>query len=214
MSRHYRHLKSIITHIIFTSIIVLALAVPLVAQQGSTSQQPRVSERERRRMEMEDHVFALEMLERQARKPERQLPSLDPTYLQVRKDFEQLQVLSYQIIQVMKAADKALDYKYIAEGASEIKKRATRLKNNLILPESEKDEASFKMPVEMTDEHLKSSMERLDKLVQSFVNNAMFQHPQVLDLELAAQAKRDLEGIVRVSEHLKKGADKLNKKSP
>lgn len=207
----YRQVTSGLTQIIFIALTVLVCAMPLVAQQGSTSQQPRVTDRDRRRMDIEDRVFALEMLNREARKPDRQIPQMDPTYLQIRKDYEQLQVVNFSMTQ-KSGANFTLDYKQVGEAASEIKKLASRLKTNLILPEPGKDEQPLKMPVEITDEQLKSSLGMLDKLVQSFVNNEMFQHPEVVDLKLAAQARRDLESIIKVSDHLKKSAEKLNKK--
>lgn len=210
MSLHYRQVKAAVKHLIFTFLAVGIIATPLSAQQTTGPQQPRITERERRRMDMEDRIFALRMLEKEAHKADRPAPTMDFTYLQIRKDFEQLQVVNFNIVQML-GANIALDHKQLGEAASEIKKRASRLKRYLILPEPEKGEKPLKVIGEINAEQLPLSWRSLDALIMSFVNNSMFQNPKVVDLKLASQARRDLEEIIMLSGHIKKSIESFSK---
>ena len=57
--------------------------------------------------------------------------------VQIREDFLQIQILNDDLVQAARA--DSLDLKVVAKGASEIAKRAERLRENLALPESESE---------------------------------------------------------------------------
>ncbi|HEX8139217.1 MAG TPA: hypothetical protein VF544_16760 [Pyrinomonadaceae bacterium] len=131
-------------------------------------------------------------------------------YQQTKEDFEQLQLVNYHLSEMV-AASAALDYEQISKGAAEVKKRASRLKGSLLLLEPEKDEKPQKSREETVTDELKPAITALNELVNSFVWNPVFQHPQVLDVEHSVQARRDLEGIIRLSEQIHKRAEALSK---
>ena len=60
-----------------------------------------------------------------------------------------------------------------------------------------------------TPDELKQGLLALDKVVMSFVSNPIFRQTQVIEVELAKQASRDLELLIKQSESLKKAASRL-----
>ncbi len=131
----------------------------------------------------------------------------------IKEDFEQIQLINNDVLQARAAA--APDYRQIAAAADEIKQRAGRLKGNLFATAAERH-APAKGPNEPQEhatktQDLRSLLAALDKVIHSFVSNPMFTNLKVLDVERSAEAKRDLEQIIRLSARLNKEADKLRK---
>lgn len=195
---------------------VLASAItPLaLAQQGGFAPQDR-RERERQREamrryeEIERRQFALRMLDKQVRRPaERLEPQM--ALAQIREDFWHIQVVDKDIAQAV-LSGVPLDPKFIAKSAADIKKRAGRLKVNLILPEPEKSTKLLQAEVEAKPEQLKSSLAALSGLIARFVHNPMFQNANTVGADLGAEARRDLEGIIELSGRVKKNSEKLDK---
>lgn len=171
------------------------------------------TQREAARLDMESRQRALRSLENVKEKLSRRT-STGPrfAYRQIREDFEQIQYATHHLTGYGDLTS-ALDYGQVRKDASEIKKRASRLKANLLLPEADKDEKlqrSREAP--MTDE-LKPAIEALDKVVKSFAFNPVFQRPNILDVENSVKARRDLEAIIRLSDQIQKRAEALSKLS-
>jgi hypothetical protein len=131
-------------------------------------------------------------------------------YEQIKEDFEQLQVVNYNL---SGEGQTVLDYGQIKREAAEIKKRALRLKVNLSLPAWDKDEKSKKSVEELAPGNLKSAINILDAFVKSFIASAIFQQPNIVDVEISMKASRDLEGIIRLSEQIHKLAEADGKAS-
>jgi hypothetical protein len=111
-------------------------------------------------------------------------------------------------------ANNVLDFKGIAEASSEIRKRAVRLKSTLPLPESENQEQSeqtLKGWNELDQGEVKLALKSMDDLIMSFVNNPIFQKPEIVDVQQSSKAKRDLEVIIKLSGKIKKSAEKMSK---
>lgn len=123
---------------------------------------------------------------------------------QIRKDFQRLQFANDDLVKAL--SDKtAYDSRVITRSASEIKTRAKRLKQNLGLPVAPK---GSELSPAANEENLRTSITRLIKLIDSFVTNPMLSQRHVFDATLAAKASHDLEGIIGLSEMLKKAAEK------
>jgi len=58
---------------------------------------------------------------------------------------------------------------------------------------------------------MKDALIKLCKQIRSFVTNPVIEQPNVIDVEKLAIAKRDLEGVIQLSAHLKREADVLSK---
>lgn len=194
----------------------MALAPPALGQQStSTSGQSvgrTVSAAERRARDLSERTFNLRMLEKELRRPREETNPQMPL-MQIREDFLRLQVVNNDLAKAV-SENSALDLKLVAKSTSEIKKRASRLKFNLALPEFKKDAAKIKTDVGPELGQVKSSLSTLDQLVLRFTNNPVFKRADVVDAQLAAKARRDLDEIIELSGGIKKNSEKLLKAAP
>lgn len=126
---------------------------------------------------------------------------------EINEDFARLRILSEEIKLAAKAA-AAPDYKRIADSSVEIKKRATRLKANIVFPPPPKDEKRQK--TDPVDE-FQPLFATMDRLLNSFLTNPIFTDTGGLDAQLANKARYDLEDIIKLSDRLRKSADKMHK---
>lgn len=191
------------------------LARPLCAQQSApASAAENARQRQTRRNDQMETEIKISSLERESRQPSEEKGARLAS-AQLKDDFEQLQTVNNRMM-VMVFANNVIDYKAIAEAITEIRKRAARLKSNLPLPVTEKsapEDQSLKSWDEMGQAEVKPALKALDDLIQRFVTNPVFQQPQVVDIPQSSKAKRDLEAIIKLSEKIRKSADKLAKDS-
>ena len=148
-------------------------------------------------------------IEEGLRKPaERTEPQL--AVAQIKEDYVRIQVVNSDLVRAASQGG-ALDLKLVAKSASEIRKRAERLKHNLALPEPE--QAAERPAAEAGDEEarLRASVSTLGKLIAGFVRNPIFREVGVFDARSAATARRDLEEIIGLSGRLKKESERLSK---
>ena len=212
---HHQEKRSVFTIIFSVALFAFAflIALPVRAQQPSTAAE-RARQRQARRDDQMETEMRINSLERESRRsPEEKSPNL--ANAQLKDDFEQLQTVDNQMMEMV-FANNMLDYKRIFEAITEIRKRATRLKSNLPLPVAEKDESedqTLKDWNEVNQTQVKPALQALDDLIQRFVTNPVFQQSQVVDIQQSSKARRDLEAIIRLSEKLRKSADKLAKSS-
>ena len=157
-----------------------------------------------------ERQFQMLEMEREAanpRTPEEQKIALE----QIADDYKQIQLINNKMMGASMQA-RELNYLNISQSLSEIRKRANRLKNNLRLPNVETEtKDDYKRAVE--DAQLKSNLLTLDKSIMNFVGNAIFKNPDVVNLEEARIARRELETIIRNSQLIAKDAEVLNKSS-
>ncbi len=135
---------------------------------------------------------------------------------QTLEDFRQLQMVNNKMMAAAMPTD-APDYKMIAAATTEIKKRAARLKDVLALPTPKDIEESAppkKQEQSPPAASIKAQLLRLDKLVMGFVSNPLFRDPNTINPQLSTKARRDLDGIIELSQSVKKYADKLSKTMP
>ena len=200
MPEHTRRLK-------LATIAALALvALSPAAARAQSSQ----AARDARRMEMEMRQRTLRDLEKMVNKKRSKAPDARPVYNEVAEEFKQLQLVNYSLAGV--ADPKAtLDYARVRKESAEVRKRASRLKGYLSLPEVEEAKRQEKAAEIQTPEALRAAVGRLDALVNRFVWNPTFQKPGVVDLEQSAKAGRDLNGILDLSERIRKSAEELGR---
>lgn len=168
-------------------------------------------ERDMRDRDLRERQFNLRMLENEARKPvDRYEPRL--AYTQIREDFARIQAVNNDLAQSVSRGG-SLDLKFVAKSASEVKKRAERLKQNLALPQPEKNTKRPRAEVGTEPEQLKSSLSALGELVAGFVSNPIFKNAGVVDAQMSVKARRDLEEIVELSGGIKKSSERLSKKN-
>ncbi|PWT93443.1 MAG: hypothetical protein C5B55_04600 [Blastocatellia bacterium] len=121
----------------------------------------------------------------------------------LKQDFRDLQITNNELMKRrFENPTPELTRKEIRSSLEKIKSLAKRLKANLALPSSpdEKAAAKSKPTYNVT---LSPGLLMLDKVVMHFVDNPMFQQPQVLDSVLALQAGRDVNEIVHLTDFLR-----------
>jgi hypothetical protein len=153
----------------------------------------------------ERRITALEIERNRQREPQEVMA-------EVNEDLIQLKALSGGISAHAAATNQPLKYHSIVENVTEIKKRSTRLRTDLALPQAEKDEKreTFK---DAEKGELQPALTALNNLLDSFLHNPIFSDAGAVDLQLAAKARRDLDDIIVLSDKVRKNADKLSKTS-
>ena len=129
---------------------------------------------------------------------------------QIKEDFSRIQLVNNEMMRKVYDGE-GLDYQRISDSIGEIKKRANRLKVNLMLPDGGDDEKSIKVLDAPDTGHVKDSLIMLDTLIMNFVRNPLFQQPGVVDAKLSARASRELKAIIEYSGGVKKGIERLSK---
>ena len=181
--------------------------LPARAQQSTLPGPPAPGNRDpvaeaRERQRREAQLRSLEMLGGAKREDQR---GAEAAAEQLKDDYKNLQLLRNKVVRHLRS-EKPLDYRFIAEEAGEINKRAGRLRNYLIrAAEGEKKE-----PVEIGEGQMKDALVTMCKRIDSFTENPIFKVPSVVDVEQSAKADRDLRHILLLSAGLKKTAERLD----
>jgi hypothetical protein len=131
---------------------------------------------------------------------------------QVKQDFRQIQIVRKEIARNI-LANKPADYKLISGEASEINKRAERLKTYLIPPAAEGKDKAPKSQIEFDGDQMKDALVRLCNLIDSFTENPVLKTIGRVDVEESARAGVDLLDIIELSSNIKRSAERLKKTS-
>lgn len=197
--------------------LLLSITANVSGQSGNRNQMPPQPGSpkpgdELRPPSIRERQFTMMELEREAAKPltpEEQKLALS----QIAEDYKQIQIVNNKMMTAVMGSDTP-KYVNVIETLGEIRKRATRLKQNLGLATIEADKTGKgEYKPARTVKEIKSALLTLDGSIMSFVNNSMFKNPEVVDVKDAARAKRDLEMIIERSQLITRDADRLNKSS-
>jgi hypothetical protein len=126
------------------------------------------------------------------------------------EDFGRLRRINTERILPL-SASSSLDYKELAQVTGEINSRAKRIKSNS--PLALKEKKSERQAYEVDAARLGSMLPELNRLIDSFLGNPVFQTASVHDDELRSTAGRDLESIIWLSDTINKIAKRLAKPS-
>ena len=187
------------------SAFVLILLTP-----SALGAQTNAREREAKRQDMQMRQWALRNIDKLKNAPPEKQPDTRPAYDAVEQDFEQLQLVNHTLAGAAQDG-AALDYDLIKKHSGEVRKRASRLKAYLLLPEVKAETAQLKSQETRTPDALRSAVASLDALVNAFALNPVFRESNVVDLEHSTKAARDLAGIISLSERINKSAAELSK---
>jgi hypothetical protein len=127
-------------------------------------------------------------------------------FRQVQDDFTNIQTVNNDLMRSI-FVHNSIDYRVISEAIGEIRKRAARLRHNLVLPKPP-DAKPTQKRIENA-EQMKASLLALDHSVMSFVKNPLFQKASVIDPSLALAASHDLEDVIQFSNSIKQDVEKL-----
>ena len=171
---------------------------PVVGTNTSPSRKPSIRERQ----------LIMDAMAREVGRP-RSTDEKRIALVQIADDFQQIQMVNNKMMEAaMKAA--TLDYEDIGSSTAEIKKRASRIKSNLELPNAEPDAKSkqeYKPVVDAAG--MKAALLSLDKTIMSFVESPIFKNPNVIDMDHTSKAIRDLDIIIESSRLISKDAERL-----
>ena len=120
----------------------------------------------------------------------------------LREDFRKLQIVNNDLMKRRFVPSFSITAKEIRSSLGKIKELAQRLRTSFAIPAIDSDKKSDNNhgPGHFT---LSRGLLLLDKAVMSFVENPMFQQTRVFNTELALQAGKDLNEIVRLSDVLR-----------
>ncbi|MCM3903335.1 MAG: hypothetical protein ND866_16660 [Pyrinomonadaceae bacterium] len=184
------------------AMLIMAVVLLSISASSVRAQPGRISERDRNILDREMQITLLEKGAKGTPKPEQRL-----LLQEINEDFARLQLVNNEM-KLKNSADVVLDFKYVSDAAAEIKKKSLRLRTNLVFPESAKTDEREKTSPTVG---LKAQLVTLDRLIRSFVTNPVFTDAGVINAELAAKARGDLDEIIDLSDKVKKQAAKLSK---
>jgi malonyl CoA-acyl carrier protein transacylase len=166
------------------------------------------AEMNRRAADDERRMASWELSMAGVRRPPERRRDATLAYNQIREDYKQIQIVNNDLARNV-ATSGALDFKYITKSVSDIKARALRLKENLVLPEDKKPVERPKLEVAAEAVRLKNALVVLDNLVMQFVNSPIFEQAKAVNVEQATKARRGLEEIIELSDQIKKCVEKM-----
>ncbi|MDQ3804770.1 MAG: hypothetical protein M3416_13180 [Acidobacteriota bacterium] len=178
---------------------------------GNSAEVERL-ERERREREMHERdlrerQFMLRNLgvEGPAERPQPRL-----AVSQIRADFVRLQVVNNDLARAVSRGG-ALDLKFVAKSASEIRKLAGRLRDNLALPAPGDGPADPRAKAAPGHGQLGPALSALDGLILGFTDALASGSVNLIDARSSAKARSELEEIIALSGWVKKTSEKLEK---
>ena len=189
------------------ALLLVACAVGAQGQQRMNDDRAARERLARDAAESEEREMMLALAERYHRSGAR---SREPrlAVAQIREDFLGLQVINNELARAV-SGGRQLDLKLVAKSASEIKKRAERLKLNLALPEADGGEKVPASSPPAGPEQLRVALSRLDGIVLRFTNALHAKGVGRFDAQSSNRLRLDLEAIIGLSERVKKGSEKL-----
>jgi predicted flap endonuclease-1-like 5' DNA nuclease len=188
------------------ALLLVACAVGVHGQQMSAAERASRERMAGDAAASEEREMTLELIERYHRSGEQREPRL--ALAQIREDFVRLQVVNNELAQAV-AGGGRLDLKLVAKSASEIKKRAERIKENLALPEEDGGEKSPAVSTPADPEQLRTALSRLDGIILRFANELHAKGVRRFDAQASARLRLDLEAIIGLSGRVKKSSEKL-----
>jgi hypothetical protein len=194
-----------------------SLAIPLLiflsgtalAQRVPTGGPPPIDRRNadrQRQQEMSNREWQLRNFgnESNAPKDRRQIEAL---LAQTEEDFNRILTIHNEFARLL-TASKPIEYNFISDASSEIKKRATRLQSTLNLHQLPTETPVVETTVELDEAQFKDALIRMCHQIKNFVTNPVIAKPNTVDAEQLTNARRDLEGLIQLSGHIKKEAGK------
>ena len=135
---------------------------------------------------------------------------LEALMVQTEEDFNRILILHNQIARAI-SSNEDLDHQFVSNASAEIRKRASRLQNSLLLSEPTKEQTKPKQDRAINDAQLKTALVNLCKQIKTFVTNPVIETPGTVNAEQLTRAQLDLENLIQRSGQIKKDVDELIK---
>jgi hypothetical protein len=191
---------------------MLFACIQLVAGSGLAQTTQAERQREASERDLQQRIWNLRVLSIMAAQP-RPEKKFDPkrALAQVQEDFTRIQQIN-KPLGLMALGNSSVDLKFINESATEINKRAERLKENLALPNSAKATLAPLFYDVGYPTQLKLPILDLARLILDFTGNPFFKDAGVVDAQ-AYKADQDLEAIIELSASVKELSKRLEQES-
>lgn len=176
------------------------------------SPQPVVENEIRDNSSVKMRTIELDRIKRDSKKKssEKLGPASVNNFLEVKVDFEQIQVMENNIVTVY-TTGKQIEYKKIAAFSAQINQSASRLKKNLFSLQNNDQKISSNesgVKEKTLPGDVKNLIVELDKTIGAFVNNPIFRTSKKPKLKEKEKAEADLEQVIRLSTALAQEAEK------
>lgn len=206
MLQDFKILKnSNVVFLLFAFLCILVFTTVTRSQTRSTTL-PGPGVREGNRS-MDDYDRAINRMKNDAKAANERRRSLFP---QINEDFQRIQVIHNEIVRMLQPK-KVLNYDRLAELTDDMKKRGSRLRENLALPEPDKAETQSDHPESIDETHIKDQIVALHDVIAGFVANPIFKNLGVVDAKEIYSASGQLDDIISLSDEIKREAKVLNK---
>jgi hypothetical protein len=201
----------IMLRVLAVTFLVVVIAPCALAQKDISDDEPEGCERtvglEREQCEGEaDALTQALMLEDAAGRP-LQSGELQLSLAQIREDLSYLQAAASYLLQSASQRGE-LDFEALAKSASEIRRRANRLKESLALPSPEKSAKARGEKALFVAWQLRTALSALSALLFEVVPNPVLRG-RLLDATMAARAMSELDKIIELSERIKSSSEAL-----
>ena len=178
---------------------LIAFAAPTAAQSVGDPAKAQMQEMDRREMQLNNGIGE----KGRPNDPKRAQVLMD----QVSEDFQRILTRHNELVRAI-GANQSLNYQFISDAMSEIKKRSTRLQSSLKLEKPESPSEDKRTESTIVGMETKDQMILLCKQIESFVKNPIIEKPGTVDAQALEKARNDLQRMVELSDAIKKQADK------
>lgn len=191
--------------------LLLLCAAPILAQRVPTGGPPadRTNTDRIRQQQMSNREWQLRNFGTEPNVP-RDRRQLDALMAQTEEDFNRILTLHNEIARML-AASKPIEYTFISDATSEIKKRASRIQSTLALHQLPSETPVAEKTAELNDSQMQKELVRMCNEIRNFVTNPVIAKPNTVDAQQLTIARRDLESLIQLSGHLQKQATKMHK---
>jgi len=177
---------------------LIFFSAPVTGQSGGDPAKAQMEEMNRRELQLNGLGTTSHRTD-----PKRSQAMMD----QISEDFQRILTRHNELVRAI-AANQPINYQFVSDAMSEVKKRSTRLQSSLKLPKPETTSEDSKTESALIGMETKDEIILLCKQIESFVKNPIIEKPGTVDAQALDKARNDLQRIVELSDVMKKQADK------
>jgi hypothetical protein len=195
--------------------VVLTFAFCVSVRGQASPAPPGAGDRNAGDRNIKDRSIELERIDREMHKSDKPSETTAKVnFAQIKEDFEQIQVVFDKGIVNTYQTSNPMNYAKIADSATELKDRATRLRSNLFpdrpkKSKEKKDEVEYVPVSGAPADVIKNLIVNLNSSLSTFVASPIFQNAKVVDPKESEKARLNLETIIAQSAQLSEEAGKL-----
>jgi hypothetical protein len=128
---------------------------------------------------------------------------------QVEQDFNRILVLHNEIVRAI-SGGKRLDYSFVSDATTEIRKRALRLQATLALQPAASEQVA-EQEIALDDGQVKEALITLCMHIKNFVTNPVIEKPGTVNGDHLNKARKDLQSVTDLSFSIKRTSERLAK---